>query len=83
MREKDGDWLQVAAFRIEDFIQSPSLQGYKEMKKASERAKVWPQVRAAALTYLETGKLPQTNASWPLPDTGVKESIEVRKVNSR
>ena len=79
MREKDGNWLQVAAFRIEDFIQSPSLQGYKEMKKASERAKVWPEVRAAALTYLETGKLPQTNASWQMPDTGVKESIEVRK----
>ena len=42
MREKEGNWLQVAAFRAEDFLGSPSLQAFKEMRKAAERAKVWP-----------------------------------------
>jgi uncharacterized Zn finger protein len=73
MREKEGDWLRVAAFRVDDFLGSPSLAAFDEMKKASERAKVWPAVRAAALLYLETGKNPQLDPSWPLPESGVKK----------
>jgi uncharacterized Zn finger protein len=49
------------------------------MKKAAEKAKVWPEVRAATLLYLETGKLPPSDPSWPLPETGVKENQESRK----
>ncbi len=79
MREKEGDWLKVAAFRAEDFIQSPSLHTFQDMKKAAEKAKVWPEVRAAALLYLETGELPQSDPTWPLPETGVKEDREPRK----
>jgi uncharacterized Zn finger protein len=71
MREKEGNWLQVAAFRAEDFLGSPSLHTYEDMKKSAERAKVWPSVREGALRYLETGKLPQADPSWPLPETGV------------
>ncbi|MEW6376082.1 MAG: SWIM zinc finger family protein [Thermodesulfobacteriota bacterium] len=79
MREKEGNWLQVAAFRAEEFLQIPSLHGYKEMKKASEKAEVWPAVRAASLLYLESGKYPWADPSWPLPETSVKEASEVRK----
>ena len=79
MREREGNWLKVAAFRTEDFLQSPSLHTFQDMKKAAEKAKVWPEVRAAALLYLETGKLPQSNPTWPLPQTGVKEDRETRK----
>jgi uncharacterized Zn finger protein len=79
MREKEGNWLKVAAFRVDDFLHAPSLEAFKEMRKASERAKVWPAVRSAALLYLETGKLPQTNPSWPLPEAGVTEKAEIRK----
>lgn len=79
MREKEGNWLKVAAFRTEDFLDSPSLYTFKDMKKAAERAKVWPSVRAAALRYLETGKPPQSDATWPLPETGVKEERTFRK----
>jgi len=78
MREKEGNWLQVSAFRAEEFLQMPSLHGYKEMKKASEKAEVWPAVRAACLLYLESGKHPWANPSWPLPEAGVKEASEVR-----
>lgn len=79
MREREGNWLKVAAFRTEDFLQSPSLHTFQDMKKAAEKAKVWPEVRAAGLTYLETGKLPQSDSTWPLPETGVKEDRETRK----
>jgi len=79
IREKEGNWLKVAAFRTEDFIQSPSVHTFKEMKKAGEKAKVWEDVRTAGLLYLETGKLPQSDPKWPLPETGVKEDREVRK----
>jgi uncharacterized Zn finger protein len=79
MREKEGDWLKVAAFRVDDFLLAPSLEAFKEMRKASERAKTWPAVRSAALLYLEKGKLPQADPSWPLPGTGVTEKAEIRK----
>jgi uncharacterized Zn finger protein len=79
MREREGDWLKVAAFRTEDFLQSPSLHTFQDMKKPAEKAKVWPEVRAAGLLYLETGKLPQSEPTWPLPETGVKEDREPRK----
>ena len=79
IREKEGDWLKATAFRVDDFLQSPSFHTFKEMKKAAEHAKKWATVRAAALLYLETGKLPQTEPSWPLPETGLKEPIEIKK----
>jgi uncharacterized Zn finger protein len=79
MREREGNWLKVAAFRTEDFLQMPSLHTFQDMKKAAEKAKAWPAVRAAALLYLETGKLPQSDPTWPLPETGVKEAQETRK----
>jgi uncharacterized Zn finger protein len=79
MREREGDWLKVAAFRTEDFLQSPSLHTFQDMKKAAEKAKMWPTVRAATLLYLEHGKLPEVNPSWPLPETGVEKAPEMRK----
>jgi uncharacterized Zn finger protein len=79
MTEGEGDWLKVAAFRTEDFLQSPSLNTFQDMKKAAEKAKVWPEVRAAALLYLETSKLPPSDPSWPLPETGLKDDRESRK----
>ena len=79
MREKEGNWKQVAAFRADDFLGSPSLHSYEDMKKAVERAKVWPTVRQGALRYLETGKLPQADSSWPLPETNVAKDTDYRR----
>jgi uncharacterized Zn finger protein len=79
MREREGNWLKVAAFRTEDFLESPSLHTFQDMKKAAEKAKVWQEIRGAALLYLETGKLPQSDPTWPLPDTGLREGRETRK----
>lgn len=80
MREKEGDWPRVAAMRAEDFFREPTLNTFKELEKAAKRAKVWPAVRAAAMRYLEAGKLPRKNSSWPLPETGVIETVGRRQV---
>jgi uncharacterized Zn finger protein len=79
IREKEGNWPKVAAFRVDDFLHVPSLEAFKEMRKAAERAKAWPLVRSAALLYLETGKLPHKDASWPLPETGVEKAKETAR----
>ena len=88
MREKEKDWLRVAAFYAEDFFQQPAPQTFQELQKAAERAEVWPAVRAAAMHYLETGELPQatkrvakgqTIPPWPLPDSGVQETTARRQ----
>jgi uncharacterized Zn finger protein len=76
MREREGDWHRVAAFRAEDFFRKPALRTFQELRKAAERAEVWPAVRAVAMHYLETGGLPRTKSPWPLPETGVIETAE-------
>ena len=81
MREREKDWPRVAAFYAEDFFQQPSLHTFQELQKAAERAGVWPAVRAAAMHYLETGKLPQKAKEqgippWPLPETGLPALAE-------
>jgi uncharacterized Zn finger protein len=79
MREREGNWAKVAAFRVEDFLESPSLHTFQDMRKSAEKAKAWPEVRAATLLYLELGKLPQSDLTWSLPETGVKMDRETRK----
>ena len=90
MREKDNDWSQVAAFRAGDFFARASLETFKELQKAAKRAGAWPEVREAAMHYLETGELPQTAERvdekatvppWPLPQTGLEEKVEVRHMD--
>jgi uncharacterized Zn finger protein len=85
MREKEDDWLGVAAMRADDFFQHPTLQAFQELQKAAERAGVWPAVRAGALHYLETGQLPhpspraakdQTLPPWPLPESGPTDNVD-------
>lgn len=66
--EQAGDWPRVAALRADIFFQQPGLTSWRALQAASEQAEVWPQVRAAALRFLETGALPATDESaWPLP----------------
>jgi uncharacterized Zn finger protein len=67
IREKDSNWLQVASFRAEEFFQVPTLITFQELQKAAQKAKIWPEVKEAAMEYLETGKRPQISPSWPLP----------------
>lgn len=63
----------AAAYRAQDFFESPSSKSYRELREAAEKAKCWPLVRTAILEYLETGRhlalVAQTggNTGWPLP----------------
>ncbi len=75
MRRGERDWNFVAAVLTDDFFGYPSINAFKELRKASEKAHVWEPVRKTVLKFLETGKMPRKNQSdWPLPDTGLKES---------
>lgn len=76
MREKEGDWLRVAAFRAEDFFSNPTLDTFEKLRKAAEKAEVWQAVKIASMDYLETGKLPLWDSLWPLPQTGMEYTIE-------
>lgn len=78
IREKQGDWLQVAALRADDFFINPSLETFQTFQKAARKAKVWNKVKPAVLKYLETGKIPKPGSSWPLPETDVPKTKERR-----
>ena len=67
IREKEGNLLQAASFRAEDFFESPTHITFKELQKEALKAKVWPEVKEAVMEYLETGTRPQKSPSWPLP----------------
>lgn len=90
MREKENDWLTVAAFWSDDFLAQPSLETFQELQKAAERAEVWLVVRLAIMHYLETGELPETAERaakdrtippWPLPETGLPETTKGWRVH--
>lgn len=75
MRRRKRDWNFVAAVLVDDFFGNPSLDAFKELRKASEKAHASEPVRKAVLHFLETGKKPKHSPSdWPLPDTGLSKS---------
>jgi uncharacterized Zn finger protein len=76
IRESEGDWLGVAALRAEDFFLNPTLESFQELGKAAEKAGIWPAVRTAATNYLETGRLPKGDSSWPLSATSMEYTLE-------
>jgi uncharacterized Zn finger protein len=78
IREKQGDWLQVAALRADDFFINPSLATFKELKVAARKSKAWDKVEPAVMNYLETGKIPLPGSSWPLPEADVPKAKERR-----
>ena len=55
---------------------SPSLEAFNEIRKGGGTGKGMACSPAAALVYLETGKLPQAVDSWPLPESGLKKASE-------
>jgi uncharacterized Zn finger protein len=84
MAEQEKDHPLVAAYRWLEFLNRPSLESYKVLKKAAKGARQWPAVREAAIEYLETGKLSDSEEkvsrgkrnskpakSWPLPPTEI------------
>ncbi|WP_054692695.1 hypothetical protein [Geotalea toluenoxydans] len=77
MAEKEKKYDLAAAYRAEDFFVSASRKSYTELRKAAEKARVWPAVRGCVLRYLETGQRPDPSGKekrskeWPLPQPEV------------
>ncbi len=79
MRQKKKDWPFVAALYAGEFFEDPSLQTYENLQKASEKIKVWSEVRHGCLQFLETGVHLAGKADWPLPDTGFGKQGKPRR----
>jgi uncharacterized Zn finger protein len=89
LAEHENDSALVAAFRAWEFFAGPALESFLHLQAAATRARVWPQIRESALEFLETGrrpdrakpdgkrtdKPPNDAAVWPLPSTGLPETI--------
>ena len=84
MAEEYKELAMVAAYRALEFFNHPSLDTYKTLKKEAEAAGEWPQVREAAIAFLQTGVRSDVRATsdadkqvctdtklWPLPDTEI------------
>lgn len=81
---KEKKFDLVASYRAQDFFDRPTQGGYSELRKASEKIKVWPEVRTAVLHFLDSGQRPDLpskgNAKqpWPLPLPEVMEKPDQR-----
>ncbi|MDO8871912.1 MAG: hypothetical protein Q7V05_04165 [Methanoregula sp.] len=56
--EQEEDWLHIAGMRAAEFLSSPSIEGYRKLKTASERAGVWWEVSEEILDFLALDKKP-------------------------
>jgi uncharacterized Zn finger protein len=66
------DWSFSAAIKADEFFTHPSINYYKELKKACDKAKTWAIVRSSVILFLNTGKRPKAGSpDWPLPDSGI------------
>ena len=86
LAQKERRYDLVAAYRAQDFFDSPSNSSFSELRKAAEKAKSWPAVRTAALHYLETGQRPSAStghksnkSGWPLPAPEVEPPTATKR----
>jgi len=86
MAQKERRYDLVAAYRAQDFFDSPSNTSYSELRKAAEKAKCWPAARTTILYYLETGQRPGASSGtkskknrWPLPTPEVEPPTAKRR----
>jgi uncharacterized Zn finger protein len=86
LREREKNWLGVAAIYAQEFFEEPALTTFEKLATAATRAAVWPDIRQHAMHYLETGKIPKDGhqqdgnlAAWPLPACRHLEIKEPRR----
>ncbi|MDD3248529.1 MAG: SWIM zinc finger domain-containing protein [Methanosarcina sp.] len=91
IKEKEENWLFVAALHAEEFFRYPSLQFYTGLRESAKKAGVWEEIRKAVHEYLESGSLPADSArpgeeisSLPgiLPKTGLTDRDSFKKIDA-
>ena len=91
IKEKEENWLFVAALHAEEFFRYPSLQFYTGLRESAKKAGVWEEVRKAVHEYLESGNLPadrtrpgEEPSSLPgvLPETGMTDRDSFTKIEA-
>lgn len=83
IRERRRDWRSVAALHADELFRRPSLRTFQALEKAAQRAGCGPEVRTAAMRYLETGERPYpSTSSWPLPESELKMASESRQIHA-
>ncbi len=89
IKEKEENWLFVAALETEEFFRYPQLASYIEMRKAARKIGKWQEIREVALNYLRNGELPASRIKTAeessilpgiLPKTGLLEAGSLRKI---
>lgn len=65
LAQKHKHWKVVAAHAAADFFESPHLGSLNELLKAARKAKCERAVRAGAMQFLETGRLPIARLARP------------------
>lgn len=84
LAQKEGRKDLVAAYRAQDFFERPSRATYEELRKSAAKMDMWPDVRAAVLKFLETGRRPDMPSgdgkkqSWPLPEPEVLATPDMK-----
>jgi len=58
IKEKEEDWLFVAALEMEEFFRSLDMANYSGMREAARKARKWQEIREAVHKYLRNGEFP-------------------------
>jgi uncharacterized Zn finger protein len=67
---QEGNRALEAAFIAEEFFLRPSIEGFRNLREATQDCGLWASVREQTLTALQTGSSPLGRPDWPLPATG-------------
>jgi len=84
------DWKLTASVAADRFFEGPSVDGYRRLLKAAEKARCKQSVRKGAQAFLETGLRPdrgesKTTSPWPLPPApqGPEDPRRFHRANRR
>ena len=89
LKEKEKNWLFIAALETEEFFRFPQLSSYIKVQKAAKKIGKWPEIREVALKYLRSGELPVNQPKTAeelsilpgvLPKTGLLEASSLEKI---
>jgi uncharacterized Zn finger protein len=79
LRIKQKNWDAALCMQTEDFVQSATLEHYRECQSSAEELNVWHIVRPLLLSFLVEGAIPWTQESWPCQNRGEEVTAQRRQ----